>query len=185
MAAFMRVTDEQVRRNLRRQRVFRDRQNPLDAYDDIDIIHRYRLDRMTIISIIDIVQDRLERPTKRSASLPASLQVFATLRFLASGSQQRVIGDTLGISKASVCRSIDDVINILCRTMTNIKFPTGDAETTRTKVGFHAIAGFPNVLGAIDGTHIPITAPTTDEHLYVCRKGYHSINVQAIADCDM
>ena len=103
----MRVTDEQVRRNLRRQRVFRDRQNPLDAYDDIDIIHRYRLDRMTIISIIDMVEDRLERPTKRSGSLPASLQVFATLRFLASGSQQRVIGDTLGISKASVCRYLN------------------------------------------------------------------------------
>ncbi|XP_062598298.1 putative nuclease HARBI1 [Saccostrea cucullata] len=98
MAAFMIVTDEQVRRNLRRQRVFRDRQNQLDAYNDIDIIHRYRLDRLTIISVIDMVQDRLERPTKRSGSLPASLQVSATLRFLASGSQQRVIGDTMGIS---------------------------------------------------------------------------------------
>ncbi|XP_061188738.1 putative nuclease HARBI1 [Saccostrea echinata] len=181
MAAFMRVADEQVRRNLRRQRVFRDRQNPLDAYDDMDIIHRYRLDRRTIISIIDIVQERLERPTKRSRSLPDSLQVFAALRFLASGSQYRMIGDTLGISKPSVCRSIDEVINVLCRTLNIIKFPTGDAETTRTKVGFHAIAGFPNVLGAIDGTHIPVT----DEHLYVCRKGYHSISVQAIADYDM
>ena len=100
------VADEQVRRNLRRQRVFRDRQNPLDFYDDMDIIHvhRYRLDRQSIISIIDLVEDSLERPTKRSGSLPASLQVFAALRFFASGTQQRVIGDTLGISKSSVCR---------------------------------------------------------------------------------
>ena len=98
------VADEEVRRNLRRQRVFRDRSNPLDFNDDIIIIHRYRLDIQSIICIIDSVEESLERPTKRSGSLPASLQVFAALRFLASGTQQRVIGDTLGISKSSVCR---------------------------------------------------------------------------------
>lgn len=100
----MRVIDEQVRRYLRRQRIFRDRQNPLDVYDDLEIIQRYRLDRQSIISIIDLIKDRLERPTQRSVSLPVSLQVFATLRFLGSGTQQRLIGDTLGISKSSVCR---------------------------------------------------------------------------------
>nr|XP_034322684.1 putative nuclease HARBI1 [Crassostrea gigas] len=170
MAAFMRVVDEQ---------------NPLDAYNDLEIIQRYRLDRQSIISIIDLIKDRLERPTQRSVSLPVSLQVFATLRFLGSGTQQRLIGDTLGISKSSVCRSIEDVTNALSASLQNIKFPTSDIDLTRTKVGFHSIAGFPNVLGAIDGTHIAITAPSTDEHLYICRKGYHSINVQAIVDADM
>lgn len=96
----MRVVD-QVRRVLRRQRIFRDRQSPLDAYDNLEIIQRYRLDRQ---SIIDLVKDRLDRPTQRSVSLPVSLHVFATLRFLGSGTLQRLIGDTLGISKSSVCR---------------------------------------------------------------------------------
>ena len=98
------VADEEVRRDLRRQRVLRDRQNPFDFYDEMDIIHRYRLDIQSIICIINLVEESLERPTKRSGSLPASLQVFASLRFLASGTQQRVIEDTLGISKSSVCR---------------------------------------------------------------------------------
>uniref|UniRef100_A0A8W8LN17 Uncharacterized protein n=1 Tax=Magallana gigas TaxID=29159 RepID=A0A8W8LN17_MAGGI len=57
MAAFMRVIDEQVRQDLRRQRIFRDRQNPLDAYDDLEIIQRYRLDRQSIISIIDLLHN--------------------------------------------------------------------------------------------------------------------------------
>nr|XP_034309603.1 putative nuclease HARBI1 [Crassostrea gigas] len=152
MAAFMRVIDEQVRLDLRRQRIFRDRQNPLDAYNDLVIIQRYRLDRQSIISIIDLVKDRLERPTQRSVSLPVSLQVFATFRFLGSGTQQRLIGDTLGISKSSVCRSVEDVTNALSASLQNIKFPTSDIDVTRTNVGFHSIAGFPNVLGAIDGT---------------------------------
>ncbi|XP_061165615.1 uncharacterized protein LOC133174518 [Saccostrea echinata] len=52
---------------------------------------------------LHIVGEQLERPTQRSQSLPASLQLFAALRFLASGTEQRVIGYTLGISKSSVC----------------------------------------------------------------------------------
>ena len=70
----------------------------------------------------------------------------------------------------------------MCIGIKTIKFPSNDNDTTRTKVGLHSIAGFPNVLGA---THIQIAAPNADEHLYVCRKGYHSINVQAFVIADM
>ena len=37
-------------------------------------------------------------------------------------------------------------------------------------------AGFPNVLGCVDGTQITIQAPHENEGEFVCRKGYHSIN---------
>ncbi|KAL6470612.1 hypothetical protein MHYP_G00217310 [Metynnis hypsauchen] len=42
--------------------------------------------------------------------------------------------------------------------------------------------GFPRVIGCIDGTHIPITAPSEHEGDYVNRKSIHSINVQIICD---
>ena len=35
--------------------------------------------------------------------------------------------------------------------------------------GFHEIVGFPNVIGAIDGTHIRIKSPPNDEHLFMNR----------------
>ena len=50
---------------------------------------------------------------------------------------------------------------------------------------FYEIAGFPKVIGAIDGTLIPIRAPHENEHLYVCHKGYHAINVMAVCDANM
>ncbi|XP_054871452.1 ubiquitin-conjugating enzyme E2 G2 isoform X3 [Amphiprion ocellaris] len=37
---------------------------------------------------------------------------------------------------------------------------------------------FPSVIGCMDGTHIPITAPSHNEADYVNRKSIHSINVQ-------
>ncbi|MBN3306434.1 HARB1 nuclease, partial [Amia calva] len=53
---------------------------------------------------------------------------------------------------------------------------------TRLKEEFHRIAGFPGVIGCIDGTHIPITAPSVNEGDYVNRKSFHSITVQIICD---
>ncbi|XP_033096701.1 putative nuclease HARBI1 [Anneissia japonica] len=44
---------------------------------------------------------------------------------------------------------------------------------------------FPRIIGAIDGTHVAIKAPSVDEHVYVNRKSYHSINVQAICDSNL
>ncbi|XP_032690075.1 putative nuclease HARBI1 [Odontomachus brunneus] len=45
---------------------------------------------------------------------------------------------------------------------------------------FERTSAFPNIIGAIDGTHIKIKAPQDDKQSYVNRKGYHSIHVQAV-----
>ena len=60
-------------------------------------------------------------------------------------------------------------------------FPTG-RRLLDTKVGFAQKASLPNVVGAVDGTFIPIMAPMTNPDIYVCRKGFHTINVQAVVD---
>nr|XP_050030029.2 putative nuclease HARBI1 [Dermacentor andersoni] len=46
---------------------------------------------------------------------------------------------------------------------------------------FYTIARFPGVSGCIDCTHVPIRSPGGDDaEVFRCRKGYFSINVQAI-----
>ena len=40
------------------------------------------------------------------------------------------------------------------------------------------VSGFPNVVGAVDGTFIQIIAPKENEPDFLNRKGFHSINVQ-------
>ena len=52
--------------------------------------------------------------------------------------------------------------------------------------GFHEIANFPGVLGAIDCTHVAIQSPGgEDAELYRNRKGYFSINVQGICNSSL
>lgn len=41
------------------------------------------------------------------------------------------------------------------------------------------------MLGAIDGCHIEIRAPCKDHTSYINRKGFHSINLQAVCDCNL
>lgn len=50
---------------------------------------------------------------------------------------------------------------------------------------FRNIGGFPNIIGAIDGSHIEITAPSENSVSYINRKGFHSLLVQGICDIDM
>ena len=70
--------------------------------------------------------------------------------------------------------------------MDNINFPNDHYVLRRIKEEFYEIARFPNVVGAIDGTLIPIMGMTGDEEpAFVCRKGFHALNVQAVVDANM
>lgn len=55
---------------------------------------------------------------------------------------------------------------------------------------FYEDFNFPGVVGCVDGTHVPIFTPKiidedNPEHIYVNRKGYHSINVQLVSISDI
>jgi len=122
----------------------------------------------------------------RSHAFPVSLQVMVALRFFATGSFQLVNADVHNITRASVSHITRDVTACLNRVCNQfIKMPTDQAELHTIMQGFYDIANFPNIVGAIDGTHVRIKSPSTDEHLYVNRKNYHSINVQGVCDSNL
>lgn len=44
---------------------------------------------------------------------------------------------------------------------------------------------YPQAIGAIDGTHIPVLPPADGKHDYICRKGYPSVVLQAVVDANL
>ncbi|XP_058877978.1 putative nuclease HARBI1 [Acipenser ruthenus] len=89
----------------------------------------------------------------------------------------------LGLHKSTASRIVFRVSKELATRLP--VFPVESTVLNRMKSDFFSIAGFPNVVGAVDGTHVKIQAPSADEHLYVNRKGYHSIHVQMICDANL
>ena len=83
MAALLYFVQERARRALNRERVFRDRQNPFDL-NERDTVTKYRLHRQSIIYLCDLLSEDLERPTARCNALSVGIQIFATLRYLAT-----------------------------------------------------------------------------------------------------
>ena len=65
---------------------------------------------------------------------------------------------------------------------TYIKLPTSEQEVQASAANFFKRFGFPQCLGAVNGTHISILKPNGNPTAYINRKGYHSLNVQACVD---
>ncbi|XP_052786226.1 putative nuclease HARBI1 [Mya arenaria] len=128
--------------------------------------------------LVGIVEPTIGTATMRSNPLPPLLTVLCCLQFFATGAPHIVIAQAYGVSRSAVGKAIHAVFVILAGLLNRyVKFPTG-LEIESVKRKFYSVAGFPNVVGAVDGTHVKIQAPPDNEADYVNRKGYHSHNVQ-------
>lgn len=94
-----------------------------------------------------------------------------------------VVGDGLGLCKASVSRSVEAVTNSLLKLVPqHIHFPGTREELAAVQGQFFRAHRIPQVAGVVDGTLIPILTPHEDGHVYICRKGYAAINCQVVCD---
>ncbi|KAM4565920.1 putative nuclease HARBI1 [Odontesthes bonariensis] len=151
-------------------------------FDDRTLISRYRLPRHLIILLTEQLRPTLERPTRRHGALPVICQVTNALRFFAKGDFQTEVADLSKISQPAMLRNLEEVATAIGRLAPRyIRFPGGQ-EVNTIKEAFYRQSNMPGVLGLIDGSLFPIKAPVVDEGAYVCRKGFHAINVQAVGD---
>ncbi|KAL2082806.1 hypothetical protein ACEWY4_022624 [Coilia grayii] len=183
--AALALLEDIANRAIRRERVFCDRADFL-AHDDTWLISRYRLPRTALLELCAQMGPHLERRTRHNQAIPVQVQVLSVLGFLATGTFQREIGDRSGISQSTFSRILPDVLRGIIRLCPRlIRFPYSAQEQQEVMEDFLRKTGFPNVIGAIDCTHVAIRAPHVNEYMYVNRKKFHSINVQLICDAHM
>jgi hypothetical protein len=177
-AILIRNADFSFRQAIGHERVFRDRQNPLENMLPHECKEKYRFWPETIDYLAKRLSPALSRPTRRSNSLNVINQVLIALEYLASGSFQRIIGTLGNISKSTVCKCLHKVLREICQlSSTEIIFPS-DAALPEIHEKFYAVAGIPNICGLLDGCLIEIMKPSLNTDDYMCRKDYAAINVQ-------
>ncbi|KAK2845831.1 hypothetical protein Q7C36_010685 [Tachysurus vachellii] len=189
------VVDEEalvLRRAFRQERVFRDRLDPL-AFPDDHLYERYRFSADGIRYLCRLLGPRIKHRTARSHAL--SVEQMVCVAFFASGAFLYSVGDAEQLNKATICHTIRSVcLAIKALADVFISFP-GHRRLCDIKEEFYRIAVkriyklqgncFPNVIGALDCTHIRIKAPSgAHEADFVNRKSFHSINVQIVCNAD-
>ncbi|WAR20097.1 HARB1-like protein [Mya arenaria] len=93
------------------------------------------------------------------------VEILWRLRMLSKGNFLSESADIHGISKATAGRVFNDFLDAVIRNIGNVRIP--------------------NIIGAVDGTLVPILAPKDNGVAFICRKGYHAINVMAVCDHEM
>lgn len=168
-------------------RHFRLRIDSFNFFSDSEFKVRYRFSKETVVCILRLISPNLEHVTMRSMPLSPMDKLLVSLRFYATGSFQVVIGDVIHVHKSTVCRIIRLVSFWLASQRKHfINMPETNAETIETKNDFYEILNFPNVIGCIDCTHIRIQSPGgQNAELFRNRKGYYSINVQAVCNASL
>ncbi|XP_042275403.1 putative nuclease HARBI1 [Thunnus maccoyii] len=140
---------------------FRERdQQDLLGDDDEWLISQFRLPQAVLLDLSAVLGSALQRSNHRNQAVPLPLQVLTTLGFLATGTFQRELADRSGISQPTFNRVMTDVLGgIIGLLHLFIKFPYTVGEQANKKAQFAAVSSFPNVIGAIDCTHVSIRTP--------------------------
>ncbi|KAJ8909522.1 hypothetical protein NQ315_011200 [Exocentrus adspersus] len=93
---------------------------------------------------------------------------MAALHYFAQGSYQKSVEQDLNcaLSQSSVSRAITLISDILVQHFSHkVQFPGTAEEKDRERVKFMQHQnGFPGIIGCIDGTHIAIQAPPTNNY---------------------
>ena len=144
----------------------------------------FRVSRVTFDRICHLVGPALERQNTRfREAIPVTKRVAASLWRLATGDSYRSCGLMFGLSKSTVVNCCHEFVREICRLQdTFIKFPTTADELTKNIRGLNTKSKVPNVVAAIDGSHIPIKAPQVNHEDYFNRKHFYSYLVQGVVD---
>ena len=117
--------------------------------------------------------------------VPVDKQIAATLYYLSDDGRMRKVASAFGIGKSTVSVIIRRVTKAISVHLAPkyIQIPSTEKEVEEMVGQFYEWHGFPQCLGAVDGTHIATKRPSvTFSSDFVKRKGHFTLNCQAAAD---
>ncbi|XP_066596572.1 putative nuclease HARBI1 [Prorops nasuta] len=160
-------------------------ENTVLYYSLTDFKSHFRLSQSTFERILEKVGPCLVRRDGCPKVQPDK-QFAIALWVLGNQEVYRSIADRFDLSKSTLWECVFNVAFVLTiHVKEYIKWPEPQ-QILRNQHDFLNVANFPGVVGVIDGSHIPISAPTDYPNSYVNRKGYcgsvHDARVWSVSD---
>lgn len=163
--------------NLRRPRIIHQR---INYYLNAAVFRQcFRVDKEVVVQLENFI-GRYLVDTNRNRALSPREQILTAIHFMGNGCQYHVNARTHGISKSTVCRCLHRVCRLIAHHLLPlfVRWPTNSYHLQQQ---FFRLAGFPYVMGVIDGTLIHVDAPNIDEPAFVGRNNKHSINAVVVS----
>ncbi|KAJ4425669.1 hypothetical protein ANN_27865 [Periplaneta americana] len=126
-----------------RKRYIRDKDYPMEFYNDIKLKKRSRFDKETVLEIARLFEDHLTKLNNRGLPVPPLIQLLTALRFHATGNFQLVTADLQGINQPTVCRIVKKISIMIAQLRPHyVKFPPRE-EGRNNSLYFYQTARFP------------------------------------------
>jgi len=159
------------------------------AFDDFRM--HFRMSRncfeMTARHLASTTEFQFEQSHGGRSPIAVDKALMIALWTLVTPDSYRAIANLFDVPKSSVLLCVRHVCSATIRTCCSefIKFPHSKENLINNEQRFANVRGMRNVLGAIDGSHIPIKAPEHEPAVYINRKGFHSVVLQAVVDSQL
>ncbi|XP_036326949.1 putative nuclease HARBI1 [Rhagoletis pomonella] len=143
----------------------------------------YRMDKNSFQLLCEKLAPYLPCPAVFvTPPLPIPKQVALCLYKLATCAEYRVVGDVFGVHKSTVHKYFHLVVKAILQLRREFLYFPALEEAKKIAAAFEKLTNLPNIVGAIDRTHIPILPPNDGYQDYVNKKGWPSIVTQAVVD---
>ena len=167
----------------------------MNDYNDVQFKEAFGIERSTFDFLDAALSPMFNRINQEGyftrkggkKALSFQLALAITVYRLTSTLNTRRIAQKFGVSKGMVSTLCKEVLRLICTYLKDryISWP-GEFEQTIINRAFFDKRGIPGIVGIMDGSHIPIQLLKKIQAAdYYCRKGFYSINVQAIIDHNM
>ena len=148
-------------------------------------LKNFRMTKGDFLNLADILRPSLLHSFKGPRpGLSVEKQLAITLHYLKDPGTMTVTANAFGVATCTVSNTVKRVCLAINEHLgpTLLKTPTTVEEVELAVKNFQEKFGFPQVIGLVDGTHIPIKQPQENPHPYFSYKMKYTINAQAVCD---
>ncbi|XP_025061758.1 protein ANTAGONIST OF LIKE HETEROCHROMATIN PROTEIN 1-like [Alligator sinensis] len=152
----------------------------LQTWDDRHWLENFRMTKATFLEIcMELTPELWRRTTNMRLPLTVEKRVAIAIWKLANPNCHRSVSNQFGVGKSTAGSAVREVCAAIKKVLGPRFLRLSDPQEV---IDGFAYMGFPNCIGAIDGTHIPILCPPHRSSEYINKKGYFSIVLQGVVD---
>ena len=155
--------------------------------DPMQYKNTLRMDEAMFEEILERLRPHITRETMNwHQPIEPGLRLAITLRFLATGDSYLSLALLFRVHRTTIGKIINDTCEAIVNEYMDevIAMPTTPEGWKELARGFSVRWNFEHAVGAIDGKHIRITAPSHSGSYFFNYKGYHSVLLLGVVDAD-